>query len=195
MGIHLEIQVSVCPDCCEQKHYWATYINFITNGNGGVTIECFPANITGENGKFLYPAGVIILVLSTLFLIVELLQVHQLRVFYFLEWENYLQLFVFVGAIVFVSALFDASTSRCWCASEGIWQLGAAVVMCCWFNFILMLKDYPFYNIGGHITLLFNICKRYLKLVYLPILLMASFGFSFYMLYVVSEVHTFYNNN
>ena len=163
----------------------------LNNVSEGVTVEYFPASITDENGKFLYPAGVIILVLSTLFLIVELLQVHQLRAFYFLEWQNYLQLFVFVGAIVFISALFDASVGRCWCASEGIWQLGAAVVMCCWFNFILMLKDYPFYNIGGHITLLFNICKRYLKLVYLPILLMASFGFSFYMLYVVSEVHTF----
>ena len=120
---------------------------------------------------------------------------HQLRVYYFLEWQNYLQLFVFVGAIVFVSAQFAASTNRCWCASEGIWQLGAAVVTCSWCNFILVLKDYPFYNIGGHITLLLNICKRYLKLVYLPILLMASFGFSFYMLYVAKEVILYTNIN
>ena len=160
-----------------------------------MTVKCFPADVTAENGKFLYPAGVIIIALSTLFLIVELLQVHQLRVYYFLEWQNYLQLFVFVGAIVFVSAQFAASTNRCWCASEGIWQLGAAVVTCSWCNFILVLKDYPFYNIGGHITLLLNICKRYLKLVYLPILLMASFGFSFYMLYVAKEVILYTNIN
>lgn len=151
-------------------------------------LKCFTAGVASQKRNFLYPAGVIILILSILFLTVESLQLYQLRFHYLLEWQNYLQLFVYIGAIVFVSAQFGASTNGCWCASEGIWQLGAAVVMCCWCNLIVILKDYPFYNIGGHITLLFSICKRYLKLVYLPILLMASFGFSFYMLYVVAEV-------
>lgn len=138
-----------------------------------------PANATLSNGPFLYATGIATLILSTFFLVIEGMQLYQLRLHYFLEWENYLQMFTFWGTIAFVAAQLVARTTA-------VWQFGAVVFTCCWWKLILTLRDCPIFGIGGYITLLGVIIWRYLKLAPLPILLMASFGFPFYML--VAEV-------
>ena len=86
---------------------------------------------------------------------------------------------------MFIAMLFGSNQ---WCASAGIWQFGAAVVSCAWFNSIVMLKEFPLGSIGAYTTLLLTVCGRYLKLVFLPILLTATFGFPFYMLLVQTAV-------
>ena len=126
--------------------------------------------------------------LAVLHITIELFQLYKRQHSYFYEWDNYLQMILFLGTIVFVLAQLYAGITNCWCASGGVWQIGAAVLACSWFNLIVLFKSYPFCRIGGHITLLLNICRRYLELIYLPILLMASFGFSFYMLLAVTQV-------
>ena len=164
-------------------------------GECKINIQCLSSNmmlnITDERRYFIYSAGGVLLILATLHLMIELLQLYHLRRYYLSDWENYLQIFVFIGTLVFVSAQYYAGVANCWCASKGMWQFGAAVVACSWCNLIVILRSCPFYSIGSYTTLLFNICWRYLRVIYLHILLIASFGFSFCMLLVDTMVSMF----
>ena len=82
--------------------------------------------------------------------------------------------------------MFVSTIGRpCQCVEALKWQLGAFVIFCAWFNLIVLLKNTPV--IGAPINLLFNICYNYLKLVYLPILLVVSFGLPFYMLFATND--------
>lgn len=141
--------------------------------------------MTGRKETFLYAAQIIVIVhvLSAFHILLELHQLYRIWLHYFFSLENYLELFVYIGAIVFALQL---SSNQCWCASTQIWQLGAAVILCAWSNFIFILQQHPWS--GAPISLLLTICKRYLKLVYLPTLLAVSFGLPFYMLLVVNTV-------
>ena len=148
-------------------------------------------NITDERRMFLYSAGGVLLILTALHLVIEFLQLKHLQCSYLTHWEHYLKIFVFIGTLVFVSAQYYAGIANCWCASKGMWQFGAAVVACSWCNLVVLLKSFPLYSVGSYTTLLFTICWRYLKVIYLHILLIASFGFSFYMLLVDTMVSIF----
>lgn len=146
------------------------------------------AVLTDRRGIFLLSMGAVVITLAVLHITIELLQLIALQRSYFSEWDNYLQIILFLGTIVFVLAQLYAGITNCWCASGGVWQIGAAMVACSWFNLIVLFKNFPHYGIGSHITLLLKICRRYLEVIYLPILLMVSFGFSFYMLLAVTQV-------
>lgn len=143
-----------------------------------------PINFTGFNQPYLFVGGILVIILSVLHISIELQQIYQRGFGYFKDWENYLQLFVFSGAIAFVSH-FGYS---CYCKTPSQWQLGALILFCAWFNFIVLLKNAPM--IGATINLLFRICWKYITLIYLPILLIISFALPFYMLFVNGTVST-----
>ena len=86
-----------------------------------------------------------------------------------------------VGTIVFVSQF----ETKCACEGSTIWQIGALVVAGAWFNLIVLLRCVP--TIGAPINLLFLIVHNYLTLVYLPVLLVVTFGIPFYMLFARDE--------
>ena len=139
----------------------------------------------------MYSAGVVLLILATLHLVIELLQLYYLQRSYLSDRENHLQVFVFIGTLVFVSAQYYAGVANCWCASKGMWQFGAVVVTCSWCNLIVILRSCPLYSIGSYTTLLFKICWCYVRVIYLHILLIATFAFSFYMLLIATMVRVF----
>jgi transient receptor potential cation channel subfamily A protein 1 len=85
---------------------------------------------------------------------------------------------LFVLTIVFVSGF----ANDCWCAPPWQWQIGALVMFMAFFNFVLLLKGLPWF--GVPINMLLNIIAVFLRLVYLPILLILSFAFPFYMLFI-----------
>ena len=85
---------------------------------------------------------------------------------------------LFLLTIVFVSGF----ANDCWCAPPWQWQIGALVMFMAFFNFVLLLKGLPWF--GVPINMLLNIIAVFLRLVYLPILLILSFAFPFYMLFV-----------
>ena len=109
----------------------------------------------------------------------EYIQIALQRKYYFRNWENLLQMFVFIGVITFVS---NYQSSKCGCESSEIWQLGALVVASAWFNLLVLLRSVP--TIGAPINLFILIVQNYARLVYLPILLVATFGIPFHMLFV-----------
>ena len=71
----------------------------------------------------------------------------------------------------------------CWCAPPWQWQIGALAVFMAYINFMLLLKGMP-NNIGIYINMLLNIVIQFMKLILVPFLLILSFAFPFYMLFV-----------
>ena len=85
---------------------------------------------------------------------------------------------MFLLTIVFVFGFVN----DCWCAPPWQWQIGALVLFMAFFNVVLVLRRSPL--LGVPINMLFNIIIKFLELVYLPLLLILSFAFPFYMLFV-----------
>lgn len=70
----------------------------------------------------------------------------------------------------------------CWCAPPWQWQIGAFAIFLAYINLLLLFKGIPL--LGVPINMLFHIVITFLKLIYLPILLIFSFAIPFYMLFV-----------
>ena len=85
---------------------------------------------------------------------------------------------MFILTIVFVFGFWN----DCWCAPPWQWQIGALALFMAYINFLFVLKGTPL--VGVPINMLFNIITTFLELIYLPILLILSFAFPFYMLFV-----------
>ena len=106
--------------------------------------------------------------------------------------ESAFRIVMFLLTIVFVFGF----ANDCWCSPPWQWQIGALVMFMAFFNLVLLLKRMPWF--GVPISMLLNIIIDFLKLIYLPILLIFSFVFPFYMLFVrtadaVSQSHTIYD--
>ena len=102
------------------------------------------------------------------------------QIYYLKSWENFIQIFLFVGTIIFVLNF----ANPCTCGDSAIWQLGAFVVASTWFNLLILLR-----SVAGPINLFFLIIRNYLKLVYLPILLLSTFSVPFYMLFARNKAY------
>ena len=88
---------------------------------------------------------------------------------------------MFLLTIIFVLLGF---MNDCWCAPPWQWQIGALALFMAYINFLFLLKGLPLLGVYIPINMLFNIVTTFLKLIYLPILLILSFAFPFYMLFV-----------
>ena len=85
---------------------------------------------------------------------------------------------MFLLTIVFVFGFWNDY----WCAPPWQWQIGALAVFLAYINIILLLKGMPI--IGVPINMLLNIVFTFLRLIYLPFLLIFAFAIPFYMLFV-----------
>ena len=92
--------------------------------------------------------------------------------------EAIVRQFTFIFAIIFVFGFVN----DCWCAPPWQWQIGALAVFMAYISLILLLKGVPLLNFGVYINMLLNI--EFMKLILLPLLLILSFAFPFYMLFV-----------
>lgn len=140
-----------------------------------------PVLYTGQSGddrRYLTAAAILLYLCSLLGLGIELVQMIQRKCQYWLELDNYFQMSLYLLTIIFVSGFGN----DCWCAPSWQWQIGAFSVFLGWFNFILILKDMPCTAIP--INMFISICITFLKLIFLPILLVLSFGIPFYMVFV-----------
>ena len=53
-----------------------------------------------------------------------------------------------------------------------------------WVNLLLLIRYIPWLRVGEHSTMLFNVYINFVKLIYLPILLLVTFAIPLYMLLV-----------
>ena len=101
------------------------------------------------------------------------------------EWSNFYFFFeafvragVFLLTIIFVFGFWN----DCWCAPPWQWQIGALTLFMAYINILLTLKRMPI--LGVPITMLLNIVVTFIKLIYLPVLLILAFAIPFYMVFV-----------
>ena len=92
--------------------------------------------------------------------------------------ETLLRAGEFFLTIIFVFGFWN----DCWCAPPWQWQIGTLAVFLAYISIILLLKGIPI--VGVPINMLLNIVITFLKLIYLPVLLILAFGIPFHMLFV-----------
>ena len=123
----------------------------------------------------------ILMIFAVMYLCLEVIQFYHRRKQYLREFENYIQVTLYALTIVFVSppGLYG---DECWCFPSWRWQIGAVTLFLAWFNCCFVLKHWPL--VGQPVTMLINVYLNFFGLVYLPILLLLTFGFPLYMLHV-----------
>ena len=145
---------------------------------------------TGQSeveGRFLAGAAGLLLFLCCAALFIEASKAYRRHFKYFTRIYNIYQVILFSLTITFVAPGF---ANNCWCAHNWQWQIGALVLCLGWFNLIIRLKEFPYTAIP--INMFINICITFLKVLFLPVLLLVAFALPFYMLFVhkatISEV-------
>ena len=128
---------------------------------------------------FLYISATLTIIFSISYLLLELFQLKQRGLKkYFTDLENYFDVATYVSVIIFVFPFGHT----CWCYPSWKWQTGALAVFLTWIHNFIFLKHIP--TAGQPIAMLFNVYIKFLKLLYLPILLIFTFGLPFYMLFI-----------
>ena len=101
------------------------------------------------------------------------------------KWSDvyfFFEAFVAVGVFLLTITFVFGFWNDCWCAPPWQWQIGALVLFMAYINLLLILKRMP--KLGVPITMLFNIVVTFMKLIYLPVLLILAFAIPFYMVFV-----------
>ena len=124
----------------------------------------------------LYFAAVVVIITAVArLMLVEFFQFVKIPIHYFLNFENCIELFVYVSSLIFVSH-FGAN---CWCPKNWQWQLGSLCVFFAWINFILFLKKVA--HLGVYVLMFITIFRTFLKFAVIAILFVFAFCLSFYM--------------
>ena len=108
----------------------------------------------------------------------ELLQLVQRRFAYFTEPENYMEVLLIVSTVIFTTA---GQAQDCFCLRGFAWQFGALAVFLAWIDLVLYLKKLPL--TGIFINMLQSVVVTFLRLIYLPAILIIAFAIPFYMLF------------
>lgn len=104
----------------------------------------------------------------------EIGQIIHHRGEYFTSYINYLEGFLYVATIIFVSN-FQLN-----CLPSWQWQLGAMCIFLSWINFIVFLSQQPM--VGIYVVMFEDIIKTFLRMLPMSVLLVLAFGQPFFML-------------
>ena len=130
------------------------------------------------NQSFLRAAAVIVYIICVIRIIVEVVQLFFRKYRYLLEWENYLQIVSFVSSMIFVSYGLQ---SGCQCPDSWQWQIGAFSLCVSWLLLIVFLKEFPL--TGIYVEMFIHIIFTFMTLLVFALLLIISFGLTFYMIF------------
>ena len=141
---------------------------------------------TGNGSEaFLSAASAIIITFSLIRIAIEVFQMYYRHFRYFVEFENWMELYLYSSSIAFVGF---GLTADCQCPEPWEWEFGAVTLLIAWLNLVLFLKKFPL--TGVYVLMFIHILRTILKMLLLPILFVISFGLTFYMLFFrpVSEI-------
>ena len=102
------------------------------------------------------------------------------RINYLLDFENWLEISIYVLSVTFVT---QDLISECFCPDRATWTVGIIAVFLAWMNLMFFLRRVP--STGITISIMFNIFTTFMKLVFLAALLIFAFALPFYMLLVI----------
>ena len=141
-----------------------------------LTILCIDFPIARRG--FLSTATVVLVIFSCINLALEGLQALNRKLNYFSEWRNYVEIGLSSLTISFV---FSVRFNDCFCPNASQWQLGCVAIFLAWIDLILLMNTIPF--VATSINMLISIMNSFLKLVFLPVLLIISFGIPLFLLF------------
>ena len=130
-----------------------------------------------SDSAFLLSAEVLIIIFSIIQLSAECFQFWRRKVQYVLDFENWLEILVYVVSVVFVARHLD---SECFCSDRHTWTMGIIAVFLGWINLLFFLRRVPFTGIT--ISIMYNILTTFLGLIFIAALLIFAFALPFYML-------------
>ena len=132
--------------------------------------------LSDNRTRFVYVAGVVIIIFAIVRLVMETFQMIQLRVIdYLLDWINWLEVLLFTLSIIFAWVF----NSDCLCETGWQWQIGVVAVFLAWIDLIVFIRKLPF--VGIYVVMFIDIFKIFVKMIILTILLVVAFGLAFYM--------------
>lgn len=138
----------------------------------------FPTTEASRASQLFIPVGAAFVILFAIIkLVFEFIQFLKYRIQYLFDWVNYLELLLFVFAILFAFIY----TEDCYCPHKWQWELGAIAVFLSWIDLVIFIRKLPI--TGIYVVMFINIFYIFLKLVFLAILLVLAFAFSFNMLF------------
>jgi len=128
--------------------------------------------------SFLRGAAVMIILFSLFRICSEIIQVCYRQQEYFYEVDNWLEAYLFISSIIFVSYGLQ---SGCQCPESWNWQFGAFTLLLAWLDLVLFLKKFP--PTGVYVLMFLDILHTFLKMIMLSTLFVISFGLTFYMIF------------
>ncbi|KAI6650877.1 Transient receptor potential cation channel [Oopsacas minuta] len=113
---------------------------------------------------------------------------------YFTSLDNYIEWFIYIGAIVFVSDVFSnrQESGACGYQRSYIWELGAFVVLLAWFNLAVFLRKLPL--LGIYILMLLHVIVTFFRIMLLGLIFIIGFSVSFYMVFRQGDLCNQYRN-
>ena len=139
-------------------------------------------DFTDKRRSFLRFAASVVLLFSLIRMLIELLQFVSDRVSYVTDWENWIEVALFIASILFASGGF---IQCCVCVRNWQWQLGAAAIFLAWFDLVLFMKKLPLF--GVYVVMFIQIVYTFLRFMFLALLFIVAFGLAFYMLFVQDD--------
>jgi len=100
------------------------------------------------------------------------------RLGYLRKLDNWVEAFLFVSSIIFVSYGLQ---SGCQCPKSWQWQYGALTLLCAWLDLVLFLKK--FHLTGIYVLMFVDILSTFIKMVLLSALFVISFALTFFMIF------------
>ena len=102
---------------------------------------------------------------------------------YLLTLDNYIEWFIYVGSIAYVSDVFynRQDVGNCGYGNSHIWELGAFVVLLSWFNLAVFFRKLPL--LGIYILMLLHVLVTFFRIMLLGLVFIIGFSISFYMLF------------
>jgi len=159
MDFQIEWGWICCPSCIHRVAYYLT-------------------GQSGDTRRFLHATADILRILTVIGFLWKLLQLVLKGWNFVRNLDNFFLLLLCTLTFIFILG-FD---NVCWCSTTWQWQTGAVTVFLSWFNLILILKYMPYTAVP--INMFLSICVTFLKLIYLPVMLVLAFGMPYYMVLV-----------
>ena len=135
------------------------------------------AGLSPSRSQFIIGAAFVVLFLVSIRIVIEIFQFMRLKLYYFKEVVNWLEMVLYFSTLNFVWIFH----SPCFCVAEKQWEFGVVAVFLGWFVLTLFTDKLPL--AGLYVLMFISIFKTFLKTIVLSILLIVSFGLAFFMLF------------
>jgi len=126
--------------------------------------------------RFLYVGAAVTILTALLRLGLEIFQLCRHPLEYLLDWVNWMEIPLYIFSIIFTFVF----ATTCLCVYSWQWQIGVVAVFLGWVGLITFLQKWPV--TGVYVLMFVNILGSFLKIAFLALLLVISFGLAFYML-------------